>query len=346
MSKIDFSADQKEKMKIWREANISTKEHGTQSKNRKTGEPIYHSHIIPKNNWKETIWDGIRDELVNYIDNPELKVQAHIGTHNLVSSWILAANLYFPVKKSDSLKKLSLSFLQQYVSSKITELVNVELEFAFPKGDILHPAKLLGEMDGSRGSGQTSPDVAFEVKTIDGDGLILTECKYTEHSFYGCSARKIDKESTRINNPDPNRCMKRVKDCDYSSVCHQTVWGRKYLSLLEISEFGKSKLERCPAATGGYQLLRQHALAEGIAQSGRYTFVASTVAFDNRNADLKGCLRTTGIDDFQTGWGKLFAGKAIFKTWTHQEWVQFVRDNQVNGDFNEWLGYLNERYGY
>jgi transposase len=80
--------------------------------------------------------------LVNYIDNPELKVQAHIGTHNLVSSWILAANLYFPVKKSDSLKKLSLSFLQQYVSSKITELVNVELEFAFPKLPVRHVAML------------------------------------------------------------------------------------------------------------------------------------------------------------------------------------------------------------
>jgi hypothetical protein len=239
-----------------------------------------------------------------------------------------------------------LEFLKRHVSDQITEITDVELEFAFPKEDELHPAKLLGEMDGSRGSGQTSPDVAFKVKTIDGDGLILTECKYTEHSFYGCSARKIDKESKRINNPDPDRCMIRVKERDYSSVCHQTVWGRKYLSLLEISEFGISKLERCPAATAGYQLLRQQALAEGIAQNGRYTFVASTVAFDNRNAVLKGCLSTTGIDGFQTGWGKLFAGKAIFKTWTHQDWVQFVSDNQVNGEFREWLGYLNERYGY
>ena len=222
----------------------------------------------------------------------------------------------------------------------------MELEFAFPKGDELHPAKLLGEMDGGRGSGQTSPDVAFIVKTKDGKGLVLTECKYTEHSFYGCSARKIVKKAKRINNKDPKRCLKKVPDCDYSSVCHQTVWGRKYLSLLEISEFGKSDLKRCPAATSGYQLLRQQALAEGIAQSGRYTLVASMVAFDGRNADLKRCLRTTGLDDFQTDWGKLFEGKAMFKTWTHQEWVQFVRDNQKNGEFDGWLDYLNKRYGY
>jgi hypothetical protein len=58
------------------------------------------------------------------------------------------------------------------------------------------------------------------------------------------------------------------------------------------------------------------------------------------------CLRSTGIDDFQTGWGKLFDGKAIFKTWTHQQWVQFVRGNQKDGEFNKWLEYLSERYGY
>jgi hypothetical protein len=339
MIKFDFSEDQKKKMVIWRKGNISSPENGFQN-----GKA--YDHIIPKNLWKETLWSGVRKESVlpkYLLDN---NIQAHAGTHNLVSSWVNSANLYFPIRNNESLTKLMLEFLKRHVSDQITEITDVELEFAFPKSDELHPAILLGEMDGSRGSGQTSPDVAFRVKTIDGEGIILTECKYTEHSFYGCSARKIDEESKRINNPDPDRCMKRVQDCDYSLVCHQTVWGRKYLSLLKISEFGKTKLGRCPAATAGYQLLRQQALAEGIAQNGRYSFVASTVAFDNRNADLKGCLRTTGIDDFQTVWGELFKGKAIFKTWTHQEWVQFVRDNQINGEFDNWLEYLNERYGY
>lgn len=105
-------------------------------------------------------------------------------------------------------------------------------------------------------------------------------------------------------------------------------------------------MKRCAAATAGYQLFRQQALAEGIANSGRYSLVASTVAFDERNTSLKGCLRTTGIDDFQTGWGKLFDGKALFKTWTHQQWVKFVRDNQVNGELDDWLNYLNKRYNY
>lgn len=339
MEKQDFISCEKKQMIEWRKHNISTSEKGIQN-------GIDYEHIIPRNLWKETLWMGIREEseLPKYLkDN---KIHAHTGTHNLVSSWINCANLYFPIWNNVNLKQLMIEFLKQKVSDSIIEIEEIELEFSFPKGDDLHPAILLGEMDGSRGSGQTSPDVAFKVKTKYGEGLILVECKYTEHSFYSCSARKIDKKSKRINNPDPMRCMEKVLESDYSAVCHQTVWGRKYLSLLDFSEYGKRKLEKCPAAVAGYQLLRQHALAEGIAKSGRYALVASTVAFDNRNTDLIGCLRTTGIEDFQTGWGKLFEGKAIFKTWTHQEWVQFVRDNQINGEFNNWLEYLNERYDY
>lgn len=345
MGKLDFSTSQKKHMVAWRNDNISSKE-VFQSINSKTGETITHSHIIPKNLWKETLWSGIRDDskLPKYIEDND--IQSHTGTNNLVSSWVNCANLYFPIRENESLKHLMLAFLKHKISDSIVEIEEVELEFAFPEDDELSPANVLGELGGSRGSGQTSPDVAFKVITKNGKGLVFTECKYTEHSFYGCSARKVDNKLDRINNPDPKRCMESVTNCNYESVCHQTVWGRKYLSLLEISEFGINKLKRCPAATAGYQLLRQQALAEGIAKSEHYNLVASTVAFDDRNTDLKGCLKTTGIDDFQTGWGELFSGKAVFKTWTHQEWVQFVRDNKSNGEFDEWLSYLNQRYGY
>lgn len=239
-----------------------------------------------------------------------------------------------------------LAFLQNKISADIIDITELTLEFAFPQGNPLHPSKLLGEQDGNRGSGQTSPDVAFIVKTKTGQGIILTECKFTEHSFYTCSARRKKDTTKRKGNPDPLRCMFEPDVCDYKSICHQTVWGRKYWSLLKLSETGKNNLKRCPAATAGYQLFRQQALAEGIMQSGNYSLVVSSVAFDNRNEGLKGCLRRTGINDFQTGWGEIFDGMAKFKTWTHQEWVQFVRDNQVNGEFDDWLTYLKKRYDY
>ncbi len=339
MNNLNFKSDQKEKMTQWRIGHISSSEKGKQNGK-------MYDHIIPRSIWKENLWEGIRDEasLTEYLTTNQIR--PHTGKHNLLSSWVNCANLYFPIQENQSLQKLMLWFLQQHVSDQITELTGVELEFSFEPESTLHPSQLLGEMDGNRGSGQTSPDVAFLVKTKQGKGIILTECKYTEHGFYSCSARKIDKSKQRENNPDPARCMEKVTDADYSDVCHQTNWGRKYISLVTYSDYAKNKLTRCVAATAGYQLYRQQALAEGIAQKGQYSLVASAVAFDNRNSGLKGCLRSTGIDDFQTGWGKLFEGKAIFKTWTHQQWVQFVRDNQKDGEFNKWLEYLSERYGY
>ena len=332
-----FNLEQREIQINWRKNNIKNKVWGRQNGND-------YEHVIPKNIWEESLWSGIRTELPEYLKSK--KIQPHSGVHNLVSSWVVSANLYFPVYQDESLKKLMLEFLKQKVSSEITEISKVTLEFAFPKGDALHPSNLLGEQDGNRGSGQTSPDVAFIVKTKTGKGIILTECKFTEHSFYPCSARRKNDTTKREGNPDPLRCMLGTSACNYPDICHQTVWGRKYWSLLKLSTLGKKTLKRCPAATAGYQLFRQQALAEGIMQSGNYSLVVSSVAFDNRNESLKRCLKRSGINDFQTDWGNMFEGKTTFKTWTHQEWVQFVRENQKHGEFDDWLGYLKERYDY
>ena len=133
---------------------------------------------------------------------------------------------------------------------------------------------------------------------------------------------------------------------DYRDICHQSVWKRKYWDYLKLSEYAIKTLARCPAASHGYQLFRQQALAEGIIKSGKYKLVASAVAFDDRNTKLKSCLKSTGISDFQSGWGSLFSGNSIFRTWTHQEWVDYVRHEQVNGEFKEWAKYIEERYGY
>jgi hypothetical protein len=303
-----------------------------------------YAHIIPKRIWEESLWEGIRQGLPVYLK--QKRVQPHTGVNNLLSSWVQCANLYFPIRSNQTLKTLMAEFLRQKVSDQIIEIEEVELEFAFDAKDELNPSTLLGETDGSRGANQTSPDVAFLVKTKDGQGIVLTECKYTEKSFYKCSALTTKGSSRREGNPNPKRCFELASKANYKKTCHQTVWGRKYWDHLNLSSKGKQILIHCPAANGGYQLFRQQALAEGIMQSGKFSLVATSVAFDSRNDTLKNSLKRTGIADFQTDWGNIFDGKATFKTWTHQEWVQFVRANQQNGQFNHWLGYLEGRYGY
>jgi hypothetical protein len=296
--------------------------------------------------WKEGLWSGIRTSLPAYIDREDAKVEKHRGAHNLKSSWILCANMYYPFAQPSGLTILA-SFLRAHVSPDIQSVDRVELEYAEPPP--LDPQSVLGEPEeGKRGANQTSPDVAFIVRTAAGPGLVLTESKFAEHSFYGCSGRKPEAE-----NPDAGRCMDwpTLRE-DIPGRCWQMQWergkrkNRKYWELIQISAHGKQALTRCPAATGGYQLFRQQALAEAIAASGKYALVASCVAYDARNSDLVQCLRATGIDDFAAGWGALFGGRARFTTWTHQQWVAWVKAGDSAGQWRDWLSYVETRYGY
>lgn len=297
---------------------------------------------ITKGDWSKLLWQGIQVELPKYLGTT---IHAHTGVDNLLSSWVAAANLYFPARSNNDFRNLLLGFLQSKVSPDIIEVVDVELEYSLP--DTLSPAELLGEMDGSRGSGQTSPDIAFLVKTRRGDGLILIECKYTEHSFYRCSARRTTDRGDKPGNPHPEDCLQPASACHYAAIpCHQKVWSRKYLDYFELTQEGKSVLTRCPAATTGYQLLRQQALANGIKKSGKYDLVVSSVSFDARNKSLIGCLKSTGIADFQTGWVKIYQHGADFITWHHQDWVNYVRTHSTNALCKDWKKYLEGRYGY
>jgi hypothetical protein len=288
--------------KEWRKKYIASQECG------RWGGKLY-PWILPRRLWKESLWVGIRDTLPEYLQ--QNRVQEHRGVHNLKSSWVLCANLYFPFRQDKGLSLLA-GFLKERVSPDVEAVEAVHLEYAEPSP--LDPQTLLGEPEGGqRGANQTSPDVAFLVRTVKGEkGLVLTENKLVEHSFYPCSGRKPD-----VQNPDRRRCMdwQRLFSNLYSQ-CWQLQWeqgqrkNRRYWDYVRISEHGRHVLKRCPAATAGYQLFRQHALAEGIAVSRRYDLVASCVAYDARNDELTHCLRGSGVEDFTTGWSPLFNGLA------------------------------------
>lgn len=303
-----------------------------------------YKHIIPANDWQELLWTELKtgSKLDDYLGKK--KKQKHSGVSNLLSSWICSANLYFPVHLYPEFKVLMLAFLKEKISDSITELIDAELEFSL--GGELSPAELLGEKGGSNGRGQTSPDVAFIVKTNSGDGLILTECKYTEHGFYSCSARTTKDSEGKPHNPAPKKCMQAAALCSYEDICNQTKWERKYLDNFKLSKQGKELLTRCPAATSGYQLMRQQALANGIKKSGKFDLVISSVSFDRRNTDLTRCLSSTGIADFCNDWSKIYEKGVGFVTWHHQDWVEYVRKHSTNEVVNDWLKYLEDRYGY
>jgi hypothetical protein len=241
----------------WRKANIRVEEWG-----RHRGKQ--YGYILPKSHWEEALWPGIRSgsqrSLPDYLSSNQ--IQRHQGVNNLKSSWVLCANLYFAFGEGQGLSLLA-GFLREHVHSTIESVEAVELEYA--ELDELHPSLLLGEEGGRRGAGQTSPDVAFLVNR--GRGLVLTESKFVEHSFYPCSACSPAGTRKRPGNPDPTRCNNPLAVLnDPHGQCHQAEWGRKYWDHLApvICKEKLSSLCGCPAAHAGYQLF----ISSGLIGSG------------------------------------------------------------------------------
>ena len=269
-------------------------------------------------------------------------MQNHEGVHNLKSSWILCANLYFPFRGSAEGKALFASFLKRHVAVEIDSLEEIELEYA--EDGELHPSRLLGEEGGTRGANQTSPDLGLLVN--GGRGLVLVENKLTEHSFCECSAWRHKGSSRRRGNPDPDRCNRPAEILkDHANQCHQAAWGRRYWEHLAplVDEEALASLTHCPAMRHGYQLFRQHALAEGIARLGRYYLVVSAVAVDERNDALDAALSRNGIDGLKR-WGTVFKGRAQFAVFTHQQWAGWVQEHDTEGKWSDWLSYVRSRY--
>ena len=148
----------------WRKEHMASNEWGWQNGKQ-------YPWILPRGLWEDGLWHGIRsgtpNSLTEYLATHD--VQKRVGVHNLKSSWMQCANLYFPFGGSPEGGSLLAGFLQEYVAHEVRSLDTVELEYA--EEDDLHPSVLLGETGGSRGSGQTSPDLGLPVNRGRGVGL-------------------------------------------------------------------------------------------------------------------------------------------------------------------------------
>ena len=134
-----FNSEMNVAQTAWRTRHVHTKEHGSQNGRRR-------AWILPRNRWKEELWPGIRSEsphsLPAYID--EHGIQKHLGVHNLKSSWVQCANLYFAHRRDP---RLLASFLADRIDSRIVDIWRLELEWA--EDHSLDPTTLLGEPKGN-----------------------------------------------------------------------------------------------------------------------------------------------------------------------------------------------------
>jgi hypothetical protein len=299
-----------------------------------------YEHIPPlKYKW-ENFYPGIREALPLYIENEG--IQPHTGIHNLLSSWVVCANFYWPFNNEPGYVLLK-EYLNERLNLDITKILSLELEYQ-DNEQSLSPSILLGEDEGKRGSGQTSPDLAIKfISSNNREGILLIESKFTEHNFYSCSGYSKTKPGKPINR-DKSRCLNTdsLVSSDFNN-CHLIAWERKYWSLLksDLNEEVFRELKRCPMSTSCYQLFRQQALAKGY--ESKYNPSVSCVVADSRNNALKNSLSSLGLDPLPDGWGLLFPNLP-FKWFTHNDWFQFVNLHNGNKHWSEWIDYIEERY--
>lgn len=351
MDKVLWAKNAEMQQIKWRESNkILSGQKGKQN-------GVTKDYILPSDQWLCGTWEDthLRNLLEQYLEVQN--IQANQGKHNLKSSWTQCANLLFPFRYYPQMKYMLASFLKREFkeySLDISRIDDVELEYAAPGK--LSPEYLLGEAGGKRGSGQTSPDVAITFTCSDGKcGIYLIENKYTEHYFYPCSATKKNLSTQyRLRGLAPNLAPERCKNVnelvkDPINNCHQVTWGRNYWPILlnSINRSNLQNLHYCPAMKDGYQLFRQQALAQGIADSGLFDYVFSGVAYDKRNLELIGCLSDLGMPDFRGDWPRLFksSSQLRFHCFSHQDLVAWVTRSR-SSYIQQWGKYVCDRYGY
>lgn len=331
---IDF----KERMRIhqikWRRVNLPNI-FGGGWQNGKSYE-----HILPKKYKAQNFYPEIQESLFDYIK--QNKIQPHTGINNLLSSWVVCSNFYWPFNNDEG-HKLLLNYLNKFLSLNMEKIISIELEY-LDNQQSLSPSQLLGENEGIRGSGQTSPDLAIAFVTSEGKkGILLIESKFTEHNFYSCSGYSKTKSGKPIN-PDKKRCLdtEGILDSDFNN-CHLLAWERKYWNILkdDLDTNLFRKLKRCPMSISCYQLFRQQALSKGYEK--KYDISISCVFSDSRNEKLLNSVYSSGLNSLPNGWQELFP-KLPFKWLTHNNWFKFVKANNFKCKWDKWINYIESRY--
>lgn len=114
-----FDALMRDRQIAWRNKadNVECREQGWQNGGQ-------YPWILPSDKWEQSLWPGIRTGTSNSLPDYLAKngIQAHQGKHNLKSSWVLCANLYFPFRETAEGRALLAGFLREHVSEDVRSM--------------------------------------------------------------------------------------------------------------------------------------------------------------------------------------------------------------------------------
>lgn len=290
-------------------------------------------HILPEDKWDLNLWDGIRKEAQFYFNDNN--IGWHKDKHNLLSSQIMCANIFFPLKQH-------LDVLKPWLSNHFHDVGNVvdlDFEYIGPKG------KNYFNENGGRGQNRTSSDVSITwLDSAKRKNMLLLEFKFTESAFGECGKQ---------NNPDRSRCLSSEKVVNSPQTqCYRTEVGRTYWDIIlrNDSPFRRETLtteKYCPFRYDFYQLMRNQLLAHCIQldREAGFNRVEFGVIY---HADNDKLLRMSHPFDGERNplmaWTSMLKNPDSFNSLTVQDILSTIEAG-LPGDLTGWRTYLEKRYG-
>lgn len=292
-----------------------------------------YEHILPVRLWKLNLWSGIRREAIDYFSRK--KIKWHNQSDNLLSSQILCANMFFPLRNHPSLVG---GFLGEFYPS-LAKVTDIDFEYIGPKNYFNEP--------GGRGYNRTSADVAITWEDTKGkNNLLLVEFKFTEPNFGECS---------KSANPDWDRCnhgeqiISSHKTQCYRSEKNRTYWDRILSPQGPFILDMLKKIPHCPCRYDFYQLMRNQLLAKCIAEDedSGFSAVEFAVCYDDRNKTLMNLSHPLdGNSNPFSSWQSFLKNPSSFKHFTIQQFLEYIdHTDNLPSELGQWRAYLDTRYG-
>lgn len=237
---------------------------------RETGSP--ESSVSPMfDDWREGVHERIRRQTADLVAARGIRLHNHIRAVN--SSMAFAFNLFMPFREYGA---AALEGLLARTLPFTVRVVGIEFEFH-------GPTDILAECAGSYPAEEeryTASDVAVRVEDANGRaGLVLIEVKLSEGEFTPCNGARSPANTRKDVCASAAKLFADPRTCYLTRPRHARR-DRRYWEIFErafgsvgavVPGYGGGD---CPFRFDRQQIMRNHALALGLVQSGTTEFTA------------------------------------------------------------------------
>ena len=281
--------------------------------------------------WTDGVFPPLAQDADRFVSADGVRLHSHAAAVN--SSMVFGFNLFLPflVDSSEPLAALL---------SKATQLeLRVErIQFEFG------PSEILAETERDPPNWdepRTTSDLGIEVHDAAGRrGIVLLEVKLSEGGFTGCGGRGSPRNSRRDLCDSAGAFFAETSACYLTRPRHarrdRRYWsifasaGRSVQAAFPGADLGGC----CPFANDMQQPMRNHALALGLLQAGRYEFARFGLVHHDDNPDVpqhweryRGVVADPEVLFCLPASGVIEAGRRLEASWS-----------------SDWAKYLEERY--